>query len=120
MGYPSLGKYQEPLDRLDRRRLVEDGVPSSVWVDAQRNVEHWIGDVVLDVGVGVCSSVVVDARILVRSVVDVVGVVCHVDRHVDCDVVAVARYVDRHGRHVCRRIDRCVVRRVVRGTRSTP
>ena len=100
--------------------MVEDGAPSSVWVDARRNVEHWIVDVVLDVGVGVCSSDVVDARILVRSVVDVVGVACHVDRRIDCSVVAVARYVDRHGRRMCRRIDHRIVRRVVRGTRSTP
>ena len=62
---------------------------------------------------------VVDARLIVRAMVDVVVNVARcVDRHAACGVVAVGRgigrrvncYVERH-RLVCR---------IVRGTRSKP
>ena len=72
---------------------------------------------ILSLYVLVHQRVVVDARVIVRLVADVVVVVCHVDRLVDSGIVAVICCVDCH---VCRRVERCIVRRVVRGTRNTP
>ena len=72
-------------------------------------------------GVGVHGRLmdIVDARLIVCLVVDVVGSIARgVGRRVACGVVAVGRGVDR-------RVSRCVERhrvvcRIVRGTRSTP
>ena len=75
---------------------------------------------VLVVGVGVRGWLmdIVDARLIVRLVVDVVGSVSRcVDRRAACGVVAVDRGNDCR---VCRRVERHrLVGRIVRGTRST-
>ena len=121
--------HQELSNKLDCRGLVEDGAPLSVWVDARRNVEHWIVelcvvDVMLDIGsstrsmlIDVCVvdvialSVDVDVRIIVCLVVAVVMVVCHICCRGDSGFVDVGRHVDRHVHcHGCRVSRRVVVR----------
>ena len=116
--------HQELSNKLDCRGLVEDGAPLSVWVDARRNVEHLsvelsAVDVIVScvdlvawcVGAVVCSSIVVDGRMIVCRVVAVVLVVCHMCCRGDSGFVDVGRHVDRHVHcHGCRVSRRVVVR----------